>query len=315
MKKAFIITIDTEADNQWTSNDCETSNAIYLYRFQQLCERYNFKPVYLTDYAMGKSSEFVEWVREVQKKGNCEIGMHLHAWNTPPYYEEIDKKIINRKPYITEYDKYYVNEKIKSLTSVLNIAFDCEIYSHRAGRWSLDNQYLSLLADNGYKIDCSVTPGISWKKHKGFYDNSQGTDFVSYPEKEYLIGDKKDILEVPMTIKKIQIKNFKKINSARDFAKRIYNAFYGKDIWFRPSLSSEKEIMQLIDEKVRDKQNYVEFMMHSSEFMPGGSPYYKNEREIEELYEGLERIFDHVNDFFEGKTLKEFYDEYRVPKI
>ncbi|MDR8263551.1 deacetylase, partial [Acinetobacter baumannii] len=48
---AFLITIDTEGDNLWQKHDSiTTENARYLPRFQQLCEKYGFKPVYLTNY-------------------------------------------------------------------------------------------------------------------------------------------------------------------------------------------------------------------------------------------------------------------------
>lgn len=50
---AFLITIDTEGDNLWQKHDSiTTENARYLPRFQQLCEKYGFKPVYLTNYEM-----------------------------------------------------------------------------------------------------------------------------------------------------------------------------------------------------------------------------------------------------------------------
>ena len=38
--KKFIITIDTEGDNQWDPHaDCTTENARYLPRFQELAEK------------------------------------------------------------------------------------------------------------------------------------------------------------------------------------------------------------------------------------------------------------------------------------
>ena len=50
-KPAFIITIDTEGDNLWQNHRViKTENARYLARFQTLCERFGFKPVWLTNY-------------------------------------------------------------------------------------------------------------------------------------------------------------------------------------------------------------------------------------------------------------------------
>lgn len=47
--KHFIITVDTEGDNLWEykkGTPIGTENAKYLPRFQSLCEKYGFKPVY-----------------------------------------------------------------------------------------------------------------------------------------------------------------------------------------------------------------------------------------------------------------------------
>src|SRR5262252_5784664 len=81
----FIITIDTEGDDIWSKpREITTRNAGYLPRFQALCERFGFKPVYLTNYEMAMSDAFVEFGRDALARGVGEIGMHLHAWNSPP---------------------------------------------------------------------------------------------------------------------------------------------------------------------------------------------------------------------------------------
>nr|BAE19861.1 lipopolysaccahride biosynthesis [Edwardsiella tarda] len=74
---AFIITIDTEGDNLWQNHDrITTENARYLPRFQQLCEKYGFKPVYLTNYEMASDPVYVEFAQDVIARGCGEVGMH-----------------------------------------------------------------------------------------------------------------------------------------------------------------------------------------------------------------------------------------------
>lgn len=89
-QRYFIITVDTEGDNLWRhveGNPIGTRNAEYLPRFQSLCEKYGFKPVYLTNYEMAMSDVFVKEAKDWLSKGACEIGVHLHAWNNPPIHE------------------------------------------------------------------------------------------------------------------------------------------------------------------------------------------------------------------------------------
>ncbi len=49
-----------------------------------------------------------------------------------------------------------------------------------------------------------------------------------------------------------------------------------------------------------------EFMLHSSEFMPGGSPTFKDEAAIEGLYQDLEVLFSWLSDKTVGMTLAGF---------
>lgn len=84
-KIPFIITIDTEGDNQWAdTKEIFTTNTKGLPRFQDLCNRYGYKPVYLTNYEMACDDEFVEFGKTCMHENQCEIGMHLHAWSSPP---------------------------------------------------------------------------------------------------------------------------------------------------------------------------------------------------------------------------------------
>lgn len=45
---------------------------------------------------------------------------------------------------------------------------------------------------------------------------------------------------------------------------------------------------KVVEQTLTQGNDYVEYMLHSSEYMPGGSPTFKNERDIERLYADLE---------------------------
>ena len=100
-KKKFIITIDNEEDNQWNPEAAETTeNAKFLIRFQELCNFFDFKPVYLTTYHMAHDPIFVDFAKTALQKNQCEIGMHLHAWSTPPEYDL--QQTSNERSYLIE---------------------------------------------------------------------------------------------------------------------------------------------------------------------------------------------------------------------
>jgi hypothetical protein len=166
-KPAFLITIDTEGDNLWQKNDSiTTENAKYLPRFQAVCEKYGFKPVYLTNYEMAIDPFFIEFGQDVIARGTAEIGMHLHAWNSPPETPLTDNDW-RYKPYLIEYSDALMREKVDFMTKLLQDTFQTKMRSHRAGRWAFDERYARLLIEYGYEVDCSVTPKVNWKTAKG----------------------------------------------------------------------------------------------------------------------------------------------------
>ena len=51
------------------------------------------------------------------------------------------------------------------------------------------------------------------------------------------------------------------------------------------------------------------FMIHSSELMPGGSPNFKDEKSIEDLYNETEKLFKYAKSKgYIGITLREYYE-------
>ncbi len=53
------------------------------------------------------------------------------------------------------------------------------------------------------------------------------------------------------------------------------------------------------------------FMLHSSEFMPDGSPTFRNEKDIEILYEDIEQFFDFLKtNGVKGATCQQYYEHF-----
>lgn len=299
-KKKFIITIDNEEDNQWNHLAKETTeNAKYLVRFQELCNKFNLKPVYLTTYHMAKNKSFQELAIDSLKSGQCEVGMHLHAWSTPPDY--ILKKKTDERSYLIEYPYEVMEEKIKVLNDLLTNSFG-EIVTHRSGRWTMDERYFNLLKKYGYKCDCSVTPEMNWSENLGA-TGIQGSDYSKYSHNSYQTNG---IWEVPVTIRKINYFDVNSIHSVKSLLQECSHLIRGKVSWLRPSMCSLYQMKTLLNVVKNLNSDYIMFMIHSSELMPGGSPYYKDEYSIEVLYEEMTKLFEFSQNDFEGCTLKDY---------
>ena len=320
-KPSFLITIDTEGDNLWArSKKIATKNALFLPRFQELCEKYKLKPTYLTNYEMANSYDFQEFGKDVIKRNSGEIGMHLHAWDMPPEYQ-LTKDDSKFHPYLIEYPKKIMRAKIRLMTEALENIFEKKMVSHRAGRWSMNETYAEILLENGYKVDCSVTPLVSWRDMMGDPNQKGGTDYKKFPSEPYFVDLKNislpgnsNLLEVPMSIFSLS-PEFVNIlrNKFKNFVpiRKPINFFYEEITWLRPKTDNLRHMKKLLKHVLRKKYSYVEFMIHSSELMPGGSPNFKTEKSIDVLFDNMERLFDYASSSFEGCTLEEFYQKNR----
>jgi hypothetical protein len=313
-RSAFLITIDTEGDNMWAyPKTLTTENAGYLGRFQSLCERYGFKPTYLTDYEMVMCPAYREFARDAIRRGAAEVGMHLHAWNSPPAVP-LTANDYQFGPYLIEYPESVMREKVHVLTGLLEEHFQMTPVSHRAGRWAFNEIYARILVEHGYRVDCSVAPSVSYRKNPGNPTGVGGTDYTQFPALPYFLnlqnireaGDS-TLLELPVTIMDLRPSWAKRIPTG-SLPGRLVNRLRPSVAWLRPTGKNLKAMLRVVRSAVHEQRPCVEFMLHSSEFMPGGSPTFSTEREIDLLYAHLDELFAESSRFFAGATLAEFRD-------
>jgi len=312
----LLITIDTEGDNLWSRpREVTTRNATYLPRFQSLCESFGFSPVYLTDHDMAKCPQFREFGRDVLRRRTGEIGMHLHAWRTPPSNPITDDDA-HYQPYLIEYPETVLRDKVAHMTDLLEQAFETPMTSHRAGRWSFDDVYARVLIEKGYMVDSSVTPHVTWHRYLGNPVGHGGSDYRSFPERPYFlspgaIGERGDspLLEVPVTIRRppVALRFLFRAFPARSIPWRVLNKLCPYRQWLRPNGANRVWMCRLLDACRRRRAPCATFMLHSSELMPGGSPAFPGEEDVELLYEDLQVLFTKAAKHYRGGTFRDFY--------
>jgi hypothetical protein len=323
-KPAFLITIDVEGDSMWSKpHHITTRNSRFLNRFQTICEHHGLKPTYLTNWEMVNCPVFVELAKDALTRGQAEIGAHLHPWNQPPLYSLTADDMFHQ-PFVMEYPNYIISEKLKVLTAKLEETFGVKMVSHRSGRWSMNEVYARGLLQEGYLVDCSVTPHVSWRAYMGDPSQKGGTDYRSFPDTAYFMdlsnikqpvskeGCFNTLLELPMTITPAQYGPLaaaakKILRAGGKLGRRAAEGFFPSIHWLRPNGRNAKTQLALLDWVIESGRDYAEFMLHSSEFMPGGSPKFKSERSIERLYEELEELFSNAAKRFEGMTLQDYH--------
>jgi len=312
----FLVTIDVEGDNLWDMpRQFETRNAAFIPRFQELCERYGLKPTYLSDYEMAMEPAYVAFGRDALARGTAEIGMHLHAWNTPPFYP-LTETDASSAPYLIEYPRDVQRQKIAFMTGLLEDTFATKMRSHRAGRWAFDSFYASVLSEQGYGADCSVTPHIKWSRQEEGRTEICSVDYRAFPAQPYWLREHdpslhgaSSLLEVPMTVVNPAPSPLRAFgiseNAERSLGQRLARRFWPIQ-WLRPNGANLDAMRAILARARRENWRHVEFMLHSSELMPGGSPGFPTKDSIAKLYDDLEALFDFASQGFFGQTLDEF---------
>ena len=162
--------------------------------------------------------------------------------------------------------------------------------SYRAGRFGFSAEHIPVLESLGYKVDCSVTPLVSWIPQNEGPIPPGAPDFSTAPTHPYFL-DRNDVcragdstlLEVPVTI--LYLHPLMGIDAIRRQAARIRKLRYFYTAtellsldplprWFRPlpDMTAEK-LAQVYHAAMRRRLPVVELMFHSRELMPGASPY------------------------------------------
>ena len=321
----LVITIDTEGDNAWARPRVATTrNAEYLPRFQELCDQFGFKPTYLTNYEMAQCRLFQQFGRDVLARGAAEIGMHLHAWDSPPLVP-LTTDDSACQPYLVEYPETVMREKVRVMTDLLEDVFGVQVVSHRAGRWSFDERYAGILLEHGYRVDCSVTPLLSWRETLGDPSREGGTDYTEFPSDAYWI-DPADIsrpgasplLEVPVSV--IPGADTAMARASRRLRKlrpplgavtrplrRVLDHLSAPAHWLYPDGTNRQQLLLILARVLEERRGHAELTLHSSELMPGGSPLFSTPAQIETLYADLEAVLAFAHGRFIASTLSEYH--------
>lgn len=319
METDFAITIDTEGDNLWDRPPrITTENARFLPRFQALCERYGFKPTYLVNYEMALDTRFQAFGRTILQNNAGEIGLHIHPWYSPPLDGAYDPTAPHL--YLYELPDSLLAAKVAALTDLLARTFEIRPRSHRAGKWGLNERVARVLVDHGYQVDCSITPGLSWRKYLGAPGGQGGPDYSGFPTAPYFLNlddirraGESTLLEVPVTVRSNYPPPLERAYlGVRDglLGKAVHKMWGPPYTWLRPNGQNLHMLLALVDWGASQHLPMLELTLHSSELMPGGSPTFRTAGSIEVLYTHLASLFDRVAAHgIRGLTLSDFREK------
>jgi len=291
----LLVGIDTEGDNQWDAaarRDQRFENIYALPRLHALFARHGVRPTYVITYPVAKDARSADILGGLLAGGDCEIGAHHHAWETPPCSDED----VGRHPYASMLPREQFDAQLRSLTEAITGAVGRAPVSYRSGRFGFSADHVAALEACGYEVESSVAPLFS-ESHKG------GPEFVEAPLTPYYLAydsatrpGSSRVLEVPVSaalnrhLPKTMQHAYARAPKPYT-TRRILRALRLLRMrWLRPSYSSLDDMIALARDLARWNEPVLNLLFHSSEAIVGGSPYNRTHAELEAFCDRLERF-------------------------
>ena len=149
MTPRLLVGIDTEGDNQWSAEAREHQtfeNICALPALHSLFERHGVRPTYVVTWPVASDERSQEVLRFLLLRGDCEIGAHHHAWETPPCTPED----VRRHRYAATLPVAQFDAQLAELTAAITRAVGERPVSYRSGRFGFDAAHVSALERFGY---------------------------------------------------------------------------------------------------------------------------------------------------------------------
>jgi hypothetical protein len=310
-RPAVLVGIDTEADDQWSARGREhlsVRNAERLPALQALFEEFAVRPTYVVTYEMATRPESRAVLKALHEGGRCEIGTHLHPWTSPPFRPED----LSGHTYPHNLPPELLDRQLTELTDVIRTELGTTPTTYRAGRNGFDGRTLPILERLGYTVDTSVDPLFN-ERRKG------GTAFAGAPLRPYH-PDYADvrrpgasrILEVPITAatRPALPKPLEKLYASlpaipyRGYFRRLGL----RPVWLRPSYTPLPDMLAFASWLHAQGAPCFNIIFHSSEVLPGGSPYTPDEPSVRRFLDDLRALLAHLTGTLQavGRTYREF---------
>jgi hypothetical protein len=293
----LLVGIDTEGDNQWDAAaraNQRFENIYALPRLHALFARHGVRPTYVVTYPVAADAASAAVLRDLRAGGDCEIGAHHHAWETPPCTAED----VKRHPYASNLPLAQFEAQLTALTDAIASAVGERPVSYRSGRFGFSAAHVPGLERLGYLVESSVAP-LFYEAHK------KGPDFVEAPLRPYFLAydsatspGASCVLELPVSaalnrrwpaaLQHIYARAPKPYTTKRVLRKlRVAHVR-----WLRPSYSSLDDMIDLARDLAGRGEPILNLLFHSSEAIVGGSPYNTSESELRAFCDRLERFFE-----------------------
>jgi hypothetical protein len=298
----MVVTVDTEEEFDWGrgfSRDNVSVSAIagQAAAHERIYDRLGVVPTYVIDHPVATDEKAVRLLSSLRDAGKAEIGAHLHPWVNPPHEE----KVSVRNSYQCNLPPELERRKIEALTDAIEASFGARPTVFKAGRHGFGENTQAVLAELGYKVDCSFVPHTS-------FTSDGGPSFHGAADEPFWLDRERRLLEVPTTAgffgagAAVGPRLASLFDSHTAASLRIPGLLGKSGLLTRSRLTPEGvsagEQCRLLDARVKAGQRTFNLVYHSPSLAPGHTPYV---RDKEELTAFLEAVLSYFRDELGGR--------------
>ena len=307
----LILSIDVEEDMpDWQILDpVRVSNVQALPRLADICSELGVEPTYLCNYPVATQPDSAEVLKALDRAGGCEIGTHIHAWNTPPFGQVRGRRGDERQHtyYQFELEREAHRAKLETVhRAVTELANGNAPKSFRAGRFGLDEVTVELLIELGYSVDTSVTPLVSHRQDGG-PDFRRAPRFPYRPSRsDVRVPGEQPIVEIPVSVALtrrmpstlqrayVHLPRRTRLRGilSSDFLRVVDFA------WLYPVRFDLAMMKRVADVLVKQKSPVLNVFLHSNELVPGASGRIRTAADVEECFTKLKDILRYCIDVY-----------------
>ncbi|MEW6074397.1 MAG: hypothetical protein AB1726_17615 [Planctomycetota bacterium] len=306
----LLFTIDVEEDMPgWRIEDSiSVQNVAALPRMAELCRELGVRPTYLCTYPTVTAPSSAAILRGLAACGDCEIGSHMHPWNTPPFNGVPGRSTDERRTTYYQFElgpRLFAAKLARIHDAVSEVAMRPPV-SYRAGRFGIDSTTLAVLIGHGYEVDSSITP---LEEHL----DDEGPDFRSAPQFPYRpslddvthFGDM-SVVEIPVSVAltrpvpDIVLQAYVYLPKAtrmrgllsRDYLRIIDFA------WLYPARFDVDLMIRAATTLVNAGNPVLNVFLHSSELVAGASGRISTSAQVEEVFARTRGLLCHCLEVF-----------------
>lgn len=300
---AVAVSLDVEEEGlfsgRYKCSDVSLRNIAHLGRLAPFLER-GVRPTLFCAWSVLADLESLRILEHFLP--SCEIGSHLHHWNTPPVGNNIPASGELFSVPANQVPLQCLDAKIDNLLEAGRNFLGAPVTSFRMGRWDLHRAALPLLAGHGILSDASVRPLHS------FLRKDHGPDHFGAPADPYWIPLANGrLFEAPLTVVPL-LAPFSHIPARFAWGRRMRASLRH---WGALALLPVYHPLWLMRLTTNLHANgggrAISLTWHSSEMMPGGNPRLADRNSVESFLARIMAYLDWLEANFQVKyvTLSE----------